>query len=62
MVFSSYVFLFVFLPLALAFYYAVPRRGKAYVLIVSSCIFYGWWRPDFVVLMFISAKLSSVDQ
>ena len=60
MVFSSYVFLFVFLPLALAFYYAVPRKGKAYVLIVASCIFYGWWRPDFVVLMFVSAIVDFV--
>ena len=39
MVFSSVQFLFVFLPLALAVYYLVPRGGKNLVLALFSLIF-----------------------
>ncbi|MEM6946448.1 MAG: MBOAT family protein, partial [Pseudomonadota bacterium] len=54
MVFSSGVFLYVFLPLFLAVYYSVPRRAKAWVLSLASYVFYGAWRPDFVLLMWVS--------
>lgn len=54
MVFSSHVFVFYFLPLALLLYYAVPRRGQHLLLILLSYIFYGWANPLFVVLMFAS--------
>jgi alginate O-acetyltransferase complex protein AlgI len=54
MVFSSHVFVFYFLPLALALYYMVPRRGQHIMLILLSYIFYGWANPLFVVLMFAS--------
>jgi len=51
MVFSSHLFLFYFLPLALVFYYAVPRRGQHLLLTLVSYFFYGWANPLFVVLM-----------
>ena len=35
MVFSSYLFLFYFLPLALLLYYAVPRRAQHLILTVD---------------------------
>ena len=54
MVFSSHIFVFYFLPLALLLYYAVPRRGQLLLLIVLSYLFYGWANPLFVVLMFAS--------
>jgi alginate O-acetyltransferase complex protein AlgI len=57
MVFSSYLFLFYFLPLALALYYASPRRLKHFVLTVLSYIFYGWANPLFVVLLLISTLI-----
>jgi hypothetical protein len=41
MVFSSYLFLFYFLPLALALYYAAPRRLRHAVLTGLSYLFYG---------------------
>ncbi|MFO1350167.1 MAG: MBOAT family protein [Gammaproteobacteria bacterium] len=52
MVFSSSVFLFLFLPLFLAIYYAVPFRAKSWVILVGSYVFYGWWRIDFLFLFF----------
>ena len=36
MVFSSYLFLFYFLPLSLVLYYASPRRLKHFVLTVLT--------------------------
>ncbi len=57
MVFSSIAFLFAFLPAFLAAYYALPRRFRSVVIAVASYLFYGWWRPDFVLLMWFSTGL-----
>jgi len=54
MVFGSGIFLYGFLPLFLLLYYLTPRRGRTLVVAISSYVFYGWWRPDFVILMWIS--------
>jgi alginate O-acetyltransferase complex protein AlgI len=61
MVFSSHIFVFYFLPLALALYYAVPRRGQHVMLIGLSYVFYGWANPLFVVLMFASTLTDYVS-
>lgn len=50
MVFSSNVFLFLFLPLFLAIYYACPVRGRNAVILLGSYAFYAWWRVDFLLL------------
>jgi alginate O-acetyltransferase complex protein AlgI len=50
-VFSSYLFLFYFLPAALLAYYAAPRRAKHVVLTLASYLFYGWANPLFVFLL-----------
>ena len=54
MVFSSYLFLFYFLPAALLLYYAVPRRAKHLLLTLVSYLFYGWANPLFVFLLLFS--------
>ena len=51
MVFSSFVFLFVFLALHLLVYTLVPERAKNPVLLVSSLIFYAWGGPRYLVLL-----------
>src|SRR5690349_1180413 len=50
MVFSSNVFLFLFLPLFLATYYLSPERWRAWVIVAGSYAFYAWWRVDFLLL------------
>ncbi len=60
MVFSSHLFMFYFLPLALLVYYALPRRGKHLGLTVLSYGFYGWANPYFVVLMLASTVVDYV--
>ncbi len=52
MVFSSHLFVFWFLPLALAGYYLCPQRSRTLLLTLLSYLFYGWANPLFVVLMF----------
>lgn len=54
MVFSSLVFLFVFLPLTLMLYYFVPRGGRNLILLVVSLVFYAWGEPIYIVLMLFS--------
>ena len=52
MVFSSNVFLFLFLPLFLAVYYATPNRARLrnWIVLIGSYAFYAWWRIDFLFL------------
>lgn len=50
MVFSSNVFLFLFLPLFLGLYYATPSRFKSLTILLGSYAFYAWWRVDFLLL------------
>jgi len=59
-VFSSYVFLFYFLPLALGCYFLVPRRAKLLVLTVLSYLFYGWANPAFVLILLTSTIVDYV--
>jgi alginate O-acetyltransferase complex protein AlgI len=56
-VFSSYLFLFYFLPAALLLYYAVPRRAKHLLLTLVSYLFYGWANPLFVFLLLFSTTV-----
>ncbi len=57
MVFSSPLFLFYFLLLSLVVYYGSPMRWRHLGLTVLSNVFYGWWNPWFVLLMFGSTAV-----
>lgn len=57
MVFSSHLFIFYFLPLALAASLLAPRRVWLGVLAVFSYVFYGWANPAFVLLMLLSTAI-----
>ncbi len=52
MIFSSSIFVFGFLPLFLVVYYAVPRAMKSWVILLGSYAFYGWWRIDYLAVVF----------
>ena len=60
MVFSSILFLFLFLPAVLAVYFLVPKPGKNIVLLIFSLIFYAWGEPVYVILMIFSAVFNYV--
>lgn len=52
MIFSSSIFIFGFLPLFLAAYYCVPKAARSWVILLGSYAFYGWWRVDYLLLIF----------
>jgi len=56
-VFASFIFLFWFLPVALPLYFAAPVRLRNAALILASFGFYGWWRPQYVLLMLVSVLI-----
>ncbi len=58
MVFSTYIFIFVYLPLTLLIYYAIPFRYRALWLVVSSYVFYGWLVPSYCILMATSSAIN----
>lgn len=58
MVFSSSIFVFFFLPLALAVHFAAPRRFRNVALFLVSLFFYAWGEKGFVFLMLASIALN----
>lgn len=54
MVFSSLTFLFAFLPIVFIVYYAVPKKAKNVVILVSGLLFYAWGEPIYVLAMILS--------
>ena len=52
MVFSSSIFIFLFLPLCLLFYFLSPKKYKNYVLLIFSIIFYLFGGPKYLILLF----------
>ncbi len=58
MIFASLLFLFIFLPLNLILYFAIPNiKAKNAVLIAFSLIFYAWGEPVWVILLILTAFL-----
>lgn len=60
MVFSSHIFVYYFLPIALAIYYSLwkaPQRWRNLSLVILGYIFYGWANPRFIFLMFATTFL-----
>lgn len=54
MVFSSALFLFIFLPLVFVFYFLCPARFpliKNLILLVFSLIFYAWGEKSYILIM-----------
>lgn len=63
MLFNSYLFLLLFLPIALAGHYlasAISLRLAAFWLCLTSFVFYGWWNPQFVALLALSIAFNYV--
>lgn len=58
MLFSSFAFLFGFLPISLAGFHLAGRnfgdRVALVWLLAASAVFYGWWNPAYVALLGVS--------
>ncbi len=63
MIFSSTLFLFLFLPVTLLIYYLIPQKyigARNVELLIMSLIFYAWGEPKNVLLMLLSIALNYV--
>lgn len=58
MVFSSSVFLFVFLPVLLLLYYLIPKRYRNILLLMASFVFYAWAGPQYLPLILLSIAVN----
>ena len=61
MVFSSILFMFIYLPIVLAVYYIVPVKWRNPWLFVVNLIFYGWGEPVYIVLMLFSIVVNYIS-
>ncbi len=61
MIFPSYIFLLVFLPVVLALWYGLRSlRARVLSLTIASFVFYGWWDYRFCSLMLASTALDYI--
>ena len=58
MLFNSYLFIFIFLPITVLFFYVIGSakgsRSAIAWLVLASLFFYGWWDKKYVVLLIAS--------
>ena len=58
MLFNSYSFILIFLPIVIGGFYIFSRtddrRSMVAFLTLSSLVFYGWWNPKYLLLILIS--------
>ena len=54
MVFSSMIFLCVFLPVVLIVYYVLPKQLRNLWLLLASLFFYAWGEPRYILIMLFS--------
>ena len=60
MVFSSLIFLWIFLPLTLALYFLSPKKCRNLLLLIASLLFYAWGEPVYVLIMILSIIINYV--
>jgi len=58
MVFSSPVFLWIFLPVIFIAHCIVPGRAKNILLLAGSLVFYAWGEPRYILLMLFSIVIN----
>ena len=57
MVFSSIVFLYIFLPIMLLVYFVVPSKFKNAVMILASLVFFAWGEIRYIFIMLVLAVM-----
>lgn len=60
MLFSSMIFLWLFLPLAFCSYYLIDKRFKNILLLISSIIFYAWGGVSYSLIMLSSIIINYI--
>lgn len=60
MVFSSLLFIFVFLPVFLVLYYILPAKSRNFLLLTGSILFYSFGEPYYLFLILCSILVNFV--
>ena len=60
MVFSSIVFLYIFLPLMLLLYFIVPSKLKNAIMILASLVFFAWGEIRYIFIMLVLAVMDFI--
>jgi len=64
MLFNSYEFIFIFLPITLCCFFFIGKLNNKHLamvwLVLCSLFFYGWWNPTYLVLIIISMVLNFI--
>lgn len=60
MVFSSILFIFIFLPLFLGAYYLTPQKWRNYTALIGSLFFYAWGTPRFALVLCVTSIIDYV--
>ncbi len=60
MLFSSYTFIILFLPILIILYYLLPVRLRNYLLLCASLVFYAWGGPRYLLVMLLSILINYV--
>src|SRR3990167_4029947 len=64
MLFNSHIFIFVFLPLTLLFYYTCLKfnwqKAAKVVLVIASLVFYAFWKVSYLPILFGSITLNFI--
>ncbi len=61
MVFSSLLFIFLFMPLTILLYYISPKPWRNLILLIASLIFYAWGEPVYIGIMIFSTVFDYVN-
>lgn len=60
MVFSSIIFIFIFLPIVLAIYFLIGKKSKNYVLLIASLLFYAWGGINYLKILIASIVINYI--
>lgn len=58
MLFSSTIFVFLFLPVVIALYFATPLKGRNLLLVFASLLFYAWGEGAYIAVMLFSMSFN----
>ncbi|MCI7129646.1 MAG: MBOAT family protein [Lachnospiraceae bacterium] len=61
MVFSSMIFLCVFLPVVLIVYFGLPKQLRNLWLLLASLFFYAWGEPRYILIMLFSTAFDYLN-
>lgn len=60
MVFSSIIFLCIFLPIMLIGYYVLPKKAKNIWLLIGSLVFYAWGGVKYIFFLLASVVINYI--